>query len=248
MKKTINIFLILFSFIFFQNCDEDQFSPALNHVTFGDSSYSTGVDVGGTTNFDVKVYTSKIMGTDRTFNVVADGSDAAAGSYQVPSTVIVPSGSNEGTLTVALSDVDLGIGVNKLVINFENVLEGHGSGSSTTINYIQNCEEVSGTLELGWDQWGSEVSWEILDALGGAVASGGGYPNAGAVNSDTIAITLCAGRSYTLVTTDAYGDGWGAPGNYTLTIGGVVKVQGDGSLMDGAAPNGASSSASFDTN
>jgi len=252
MKKTVNIFLILFSIFLFQSCEEDQFESSLNYVSFGDSAYSTGVDVGGTTNFDIKVYASTTSGADRNFNVAVDpDSNAATGSYVVPASVTIPSGSNEGTLTVALSDVNLGIGVNRLVINFTDVLGGHDSGGSTTIEYIQNCTEVTGTLDLTFDRWGSEVSWEITDALDGVVASGGGYGDTGAgtSTSDSISITLCAGRSYTLTTTDAYGDGWGAPGNYTLTIGGVVKVQGNGSLMFGGADgNAVSSSAPFDTN
>ena len=250
MKKTVNIFLILFSIFLFQSCEEDQFESSLNYVSFGDATYSTGVDVGGTTNFDVKVYASTTSGADRNFNVAVDAdSNAATGSYVVPASVTIPSGSNEGTLTVALSDVNLGIGVNKLILNFTEVLGGHDSGGSTTIEYIQNCTEVSGTLDLGWDTWGREVSWEIRDALYCVVVSGGGYTDGGTANSDSVSITLCAGRSYTLITTDAYGDGWGAPGNYTLTIGGVVKVQGDGSLMFGGADgNAVSSSAPFDTN
>ena len=250
MKKIANIFLILFSIFLFQSCENDQFESSHNYVTFGSPTISTGVDPGSSTDVTIKVYATQTSGVDRSFNVAVDpDSNAAAGSYSVPASVMIPAGAREGAFTVTLSDVDLGIGVNKLTLNFSDVLGGHDAGGSTTIEYIQNCTEVSGTLELGWDQWGSEVSWEIRDALDGVVASGGGYSNAGPVNSDTIAITLCAGRSYTLITTDDYGDGWGAPGNYTLTIGGVVKVQGDGSLMNDGGGNGAiSASAAFDTN
>jgi hypothetical protein len=251
MKKIANIFLILFSIILFQNCEEDQFESSLQFVTFGDTTYSTGVDVAGSTTVDVIVYTSKIVSSDVTFNVaVATSSNAAPGSYTVPGSVTVPSGSNKGTLTVALSDVNLGIGVNKLVLNFDSVTEGYGSGGSTTVEYIQNCNEVTGTLALAFDRWGSEVSWNIKDALGGVVASGGGYPDTGSGTSktDVISVTLCAGRTYTLTTTDAYGDGWGAVGNYTLTIGGVVKVTGDSSLMDNGGTGTISATATFNTN
>lgn len=252
MKKIANIFLILFSIFLFQSCEEDQFVSDHNYVTFGNSTYSTGVDVGGSTDVNIPIFATQTSGVDRSFNVAVDpSSNAAAGSYAVPASVMIPAGAREGRLTVTLSDVDLGIGVNSLVLNFSDVLGGHDSGGSTTIEYIQNCTEVSGTLDLTFDRWGSEVSWEITDALGGVVASGGGYGDTGAgtSTSDTIAITLCAGRSYTLTTTDAYGDGWGSVGNYTLTIGGEVKVQGDGSLMFGGADgNAVSSSAPFDTN
>lgn len=250
--KTTNIFLAIFLLIFLQSCDEEQFESSLNYVSFSEATYSTGVDVGGTNNFDVKVYASKTTGADRSFNitVVDSVSNAATGSYVVPASVTIPSGSNEGTLTVALSDVDLGIGVNKLVLSFSDVLADHNAGNSTAIEYIQNCTEVTGTVDLTFDQWGSEVSWQILDALDGVVASGGGYSDTGAgtSTSDSISVTLCSGRSYTFVTTDAYGDGWGSVGSYTLTVGGVVKVTGDSSLMNNGGNGSISASAPFDTN
>jgi len=251
MKKTINIFLIIFSFAFLQNCEDEQFESSLMYVAFGDTTYSTGVDVGGSTTIDVTVYTSQKVSSDVSFNVVVDpSSNAAAESYSVPGSVTVPSGSNEGILTVALTDTNLGIGINKLVLKFDNVTAGFGNGGSTTVEYVQNCTEVTGTLDLTFDRWGSEVSWEIKDALGGTVASGGGYSDtaSGTSTSDTIDITLCSGRTYTLITTDAYGDGWGAVGNYTLTIGGVVKVTGDSSLMDNGGTGSISATATFDTN
>jgi hypothetical protein len=251
MKKIINIFLIIFSIVLLQNCEDEQFESSLNYVTFGDTTYSAGVDVAGSTTIDVTVYTSKIVSSDVTFNVVVDpSSNAAAGSYEVPSSVTVLSGTNKGEMTIGLSDVNLGIGVNKLILKFDSVTTGYDNGGSTTVEYIQNCTEVNATLDLTFDRWGSEVSWNIKDALGGVVESGGGYSDTGSgtSTSDTITFTLCAGRTYTLTTTDAYGDGWGSVGNYTLTVGGVVKVTGDGSLMDNGGTGSISATANFNTN
>ena len=241
MKKIANIFLILFTSIFFLNCEDTFLPPSLDYVSFGKSVYSAGVDPGGSATVDIPLYTANVTTSDRTVNVNVDGSGAAAGSYSIPSSVNIAGGTNEGTLTVALSDVDLGIGVNKLVITLEQGAEFY-TGSSTTINYIQNCTEVTATLDITFDFWASETSWEIIDSLGGVVASGGGYSNGQTPISEII--TLCGGRDYTLVFYDAYGDGMndGATlGSYTLTIGGVEKASGGGSF-------GASESNSFDTN
>ena len=249
MKKIINIFIIIFSLVLFQNCEEDQFESTLNYVTFGNSTYSTGVDVGGTQDFDVTVYTSQNVSSDTSFSLSVDEStDADSGSYSIPTSVTVPAGTNSGTFTVTLSDVNLGIGISKLVIGFDDA-GTFSSGNTTTIEYIQNCDEVVGTLDLVFDRWGSEVSWKIFDSEGGLVTEGGGYSDTGpgTSTSDSIDITLCSGRSYSLETTDAFGDGWGAVGSYTLTIGGVVKVSGDGSLMDNGGTGSISTSADFDT-
>ena len=224
------------------NCEDTLEPSALDYIAFGTDKYSTGVDPGGATTFDIPVYTAKVYSAATTFNVTVDGAKAAAGSYDVPASVSIAAGSNEGVLTVSLSDVNLGIGINEITINFKDEA-GSYHGESTTLAYVQNCTEIIATLDLSFDRWGSEVYWEIRDALDGIVVSTGGYPDTGpgTTTTDSVAITLCAGRSYTFLALDAYGDGWG--GDYTLTIGGVVKFTGDGSTLDTTGV-----SIDFDTN
>ena len=224
------------------NCEDTLEPSALDYIAFGTDKYSTGVDPGGATTFDIPVYTAKVYSAATTFNVTVDGAKAAAGSYDVPASVSIAAGSNEGVLTVSLSDVNLGIGINEITINFKDEA-GSYHGESTTLAYVQNCTEIIATLDLSFDRWGSEVYWEIRDALDGIVVSTGGYPDTGPgiTTTDSVAITLCAGRSYTFLALDAYGDGWG--GDYTLTIGGVVKFTGDGSTLDTTGV-----SIDFDTN
>jgi len=244
MKKIIYLFTTFLSFTVLLNCEDTYVPESPAYVTFAKLTYSTGVDPGASTTFDIPVYTADIAGTDRTFDLTTDGTGAAAGSYTVPSSVTIPAGTNEGTITVGLSDVNLGIGVNKVVISFVHA-DGYTNSKSTTLSYIQNCTEVTATVDLAFDRWGSEVYWEITDALGGVVASTAGYPDTGSGTSttDSVTFTLCAGRDYTFFAADGYGDGWGSGSSYTLTVGGVVKVSGDGSGLD---PNGVSTD--FNTN
>ena len=242
MKK-INLILLLFlsmSLFVFNSCDDDE--SEFVYVTFAEPEYSKGVDVGGTESFNITVYTGANVGSDTSFNIAIDpSSDAAAGSYEIPTSVTVPSGSNEGTFTVNLSDVNLGIGINNLVLNFD-ALRNYFDGGSTTISYVQNCTEVTATLDFNFDFYSEETTWEVRDALDGVVASKGGYVNGQWTASETI--TLCSGRDYTLIVYDAFSDGMNDGtnlGDYTLTINGVVKVTGGGNF-------GASESNSFDTN
>ena len=245
MKKLKLILLTVLTVFAFTSCEEEM--PAgqnANYITFGKTTYSTGVDVGGTKSFDIPVYTANVVGTDRAFDItVLPTSTAAAGSYTVPTSVTVPAGSNEGTLTVVLTDTNLGIGINALRLKFADV-EGLSIGANTVLNYIQNCTEVTASLRLNFDFYASETGWRITDALGGVVASkaAGSYTDGAAPATETI--KLCAGRNYTLIVTDAFGDGMNDGskiGDYTLTIGGVVKVAGSGSFT-------ASRSTAFNTN
>ncbi|TBN01362.1 hypothetical protein EYD45_13230 [Hyunsoonleella flava] len=240
MKKIVYNILILTLVACFHSCDES-IVEEVEYVTFGADSYSTGVDVGGSATFDIPVYTTNIAGSDRSYGVVIDmeNSNAASGSYTVPSAITIPAGSNKAMLSIALTDNNLGIGVNNLVLNFADS-EGYFSGESTTLGYIQNCEEVTGSVDFAFDGYGSEVTWEILDALDGVVASGGPYADGQASSSD--AVVLCSGRDYTFIVKDAFGDGLSFPNNgtYTLTVGGVVKASGGGNY-------GAEESTAFDT-
>jgi hypothetical protein len=245
MKKIKYLFLIAISILAFNSCADDipEFTSELNYVTFGASLYSAGVDVGGSTMVDIPVYTTNVTGSDRMVAVYVDlnQTNADPGSYSVPTSVTIPGGSNEGKLSVSLSDVNLGIGVNKVVIDFDEV-SGLYIGSGTSINYTQNCNEVSATLDINFDYYSSETSWEIQDSLGGVVVAGGNYGDGSAPVSEDF--SLCIGRDYTLVFYDAYGDGMfdgDTLGSYTLTVGGDVKVSENGDF-------GGSQSNSFDTN
>jgi len=234
MKKIAYRLLIVLSIVSFQNCNYDSVIPELDYITFSKATYSTGVDPGGSTTFDVIAYTTNVTSSDRSYTVTVDPtSTAAAGSYTVPASITIPAGSNEGTLTIALTDTNLGIGVNKLFLKFE-AGEGYYTAKSTTVNYVQNCTEITATIAFNnFDQWGSEVRYKIFDSLGTAVLSGSGLGDrAAGTYSETRTITLCAGRSYTFLAYDSFGDSWGPGSSYTLTINGVVKVTGDGSILD----------------
>jgi len=241
MKKLPILILFVASLFVFNGCDEETPSTSdLNYVTFGGDMFSAGVDVGGSTTVDIPVYTTEIAGSAKTFNLTVDGSDAATGSYNVPASVVIEAGTNKGTLSVTLSDVDLGIGVNIITIDFEEV-DGLINGGSTAIEYTQNCTEVTATLDISFDYYSSETGWYIVDSLGGVVLSNQ-YGSDG-IWTTSENLSLCSGRDYTLVFTDAYGDGMDDGtnlGSYTLTIGGAVKVTGGGGF-------GASESNAFDT-
>lgn len=242
--KNIKILLIAFIAVFSLNsCNEDMVILDTNYVAFAAPVYSAGVDVGGTNSVDVQIFTANKTGSDRSFEVtVDDSSNAAAGSYTVPSSFTIPGGTNSGILKVELSDTNLGIGVNSLVLNLKKS-EGLSIGEAVTIKYIQNCTEVTATLDIVFDGYGSETSWAITDSLGGVVASKAEGDYADGQASVSEAITLCAGRSYTFTINDAYGDGLSYPadGTYSLKIGGAEKASGSGDF-------GASEATDFDTN
>lgn len=226
MKKITYILLAFIAVFTLNSCEESNEAPGTNYITFAEPTFSTGVDVGGSTSVEIPVFTANTSGSARTFAItVAETSNAAAGSYTVPTSVEIPANTNKGTITVALTDTNLGIGVNRLVLNITQEM-GLSVGGSTTLSYIQNCTEVTATLNINFDGWGSESSWTITDSLGGVVASKAEDTYTDGQANAVETITLCAGRDYTFTFNDAFGDGLSDPanGNLSLTIGGVEKA------------------------
>lgn len=79
------------------------------------------------------------------------------------------------------------------------------------------CNDIEVTLNLNFDQYGSETSWQLKNAAGATVASGSGYTNSSADVTETFCL---ADGCYDFVINDAYGDGiccaYGN-GSYSLT-------------------------------
>lgn len=243
--KTIGTFLILFlSLVVLTGCENDETIAIseIEYISFGNLDYSVGIEPGGSESIEIPVYTGNIVSSNRSFDISVDATNAATGSFSIPSSVTIPGGTNEGVLVVNLSDVNLGIGINNLSIEF--VKNGDiFTGAPTLIDYVQNCTEITATIDFVFDVYAEETGWFITDALGGTVASKPAGTYAG-LSSASESIQLCAGRDYTLVITDAFSDGMfdGTNfGSYTLTIDGVVKVSDGGSF-------GATQSNYFDTN
>lgn len=242
MKKIKLLSIFFLTLVMLTSCEETIEAPQTNYITFSADAYSAGVDAGSTETVDVTIFTANVTAADRTFDLNVDGSGAAANSYTVPTSFTIPGGTNEATVSVVLSDTNLGIGVNTVLLSF-GPQEGLSTGSSAAINYIQNCTEVTATLDIVFDGYGSETGWEVYDALGGVVASKpvGTYADGQVLASETF--QLCSGRNYTFKIIDSFGDGLSFPadGSYSLSVGGTVKASGGGDFGDDESTN-------FDTN
>jgi len=82
---------------------------------------------------------------------------------------------------------------------------------------------VGVTVTIITDTWPDEITWNITDAAGTAVAAGGPY----AAPSTTYNETVCLAEGcFTFNIADSFGDGIFAPGGYSLSIDSVVIASG----------------------
>ena len=220
MKKTANIFLILISTLLLQSCEET-YVPLLDYVTFEATSYDIGVDPVGTSSTDIKIFTTQVSSSSKTFNigVIAAGTDATG--YSIPTSVTVPANSNVGTFTVTASGPDIDPD-NGNTIEVE-ITDGNGSflGQPLTINLFQECQQNEVVFDITFDSWPEETSWELRDANDTVIDSAAEGTYAG---EDDFSKAFCLPNgTYTFIIYDAYSDG---TGSYKLTYNGTILVSG----------------------
>lgn len=223
MKKITFLLLISISLFVFNSCDEEiNETKDINYISFESATFNFGVELDGTTALDLKVYSTKITNSDRTFNitVLLDESSADPASYSVPASVIIPANSNVGLLNISISDINIGENGKNLVLEFATE-EGLLTGEKININIKQVCPLNEVFLDITFDSWPEETGWELLDSSNGVVASAQIGDYAGSTSFST---SFClANGTYTFIIYDAYGDG---TDTYKLSYNGSVIVTG----------------------
>lgn len=224
----INKYLLLsftLALTLFVSCsDDDDTTSGLNYVNFEAASTDFGVELGGSSTREIKLYSTNTEDSNRSFNVLVDMdlTTADAASYSVPTSITIPSGANVGSMDVTVSDINIGDGK---VLALK--LEQDGSffyGNDILLNLQQSCPYNEAALAIDFDDYSQESSWEILDASTAVVASSGGVY---AASTDVANETICLeDGTYTFVFYDSYGDG--LDGTAILNFDGttLVDIQG----------------------
>ena len=228
MKKYLIILIAVVSMSIFTGCEADEEFTQLNYVTFETGSLNAGVEVGGTATYDVTVYTANITDSDRQFAVNADASSTLSSEgYTIPSSVTIPGGSNEGVISVQVSDVDLGVIGKTLQLSLQSEPD-LSVGKPIKINVARTCVGKEFVVDFVFDGYASETSWSLTDDTGAVLVEQGGYSD----DTPTASKSLCLSQgTYTFTVIDAYGDGLTYPnlGSVTLSYAGneLAVIPGD---------------------
>ncbi|MGC6532694.1 MAG: T9SS type A sorting domain-containing protein [Flavobacteriales bacterium] len=166
--------------------------------------------------------------TSASFDLYVDGT--MEGTY--PWSGTIAAGATE---TIVLTSISTPGNTDIEIIMTEangNALEQHTTG------YIAPAADATTwwTVEILTDCWPGETTWEVRDASGATVQSGGPYTDAQTVITEEFGLpsTGC----YSFLMNDAYGDGlngsiWtscGVDGNYTVSTAAGVIASNDGSV------------------
>lgn len=215
MKKYIYLFLASVVFISFSSCEESYVEgTGIPFASFISNTMDLGVDAGSEITQELKIYTTNISDSDRNISVIVDedATNANLGAYSVPATVTIPGGSNEGSLMVAVKDIELTVFEDKELVLRLGYTDQLKTGTPLTIALSQNCPDngIKLRINLTFDSYPDEAAWIILDSDGGSVLQSITPFNYGAYTgmSGTTTIKDClATGTYTIKIYDKYSDG-----------------------------------------
>src|SRR5690606_13097045 len=129
-----NIFLGLLT-VLAVACSEDL--ERVDYVAFQAKTVELVTPPTGSGSAELKVFATTKSGSSRAFTVEVDEASTTAepGTYTVPSTVVIPANSTEGTFSVTSDAVNIG---KKIVLKFlldESIV----LGDAMTINIYEEC-------------------------------------------------------------------------------------------------------------
>lgn len=148
MKKISYILLIAISIFALNSCENDiKGTEDLNYVTFQKDLPLITVEKNSSTSVEVHVYSTQIQKSDTNFNVIIDPSSTInTEAFSVPSSVTIPSGSNDGIITVTFSDINLSENIETLVLQLE-AKQNVFMGGKITLTIQKKCS-LSGIQDL----------------------------------------------------------------------------------------------------
>lgn len=227
MKK-ISKFLYILLAVVAVSCENDEILAPSNYVTFEGTSNTLELDVDSAVSDEFRIFTGSKSGSDRTYNVIVDpASTIPASSYNLPSTITVPGGTNEATVDYTVTyNSDISITGGFIRLQLEDTANNILGNGVYTINVSITCE-LPAVIDFTFDGYGSEVSWTLTDTSGAVLYSGDGYTDGQA--GFTRSVCLASG-DYIFTVNDSFGDGLSFPsdGVFTVTYNDVVLVQDGG--------------------
>ncbi len=236
MKKLL-LYSVLFS-IFMFSCDQGKdptFYDDVNGQTGlgfnGPPAISVTVPEAGIT-VDIPVQVTTVSTSDRSFNVSVDeeaSTPNTSANYTLGS-ISIPAGDYEGNLAVTFNNFEnlADFVTNTLVLNLSLPDGAVVIGSDTVaLNYVKEfvCPDL--VLNITFDTYPGETSWQIENEGGNVVASGTDYGGETSYSEDLCLPNGC----YTFTIFDSFGDGiccnYG-DGSYEILLDGVAVVTSDG--------------------
>ena len=227
MKKVI---LILVGLLFVVSCDETEsvlFDPINGQLAYGfevEAQSVTVVEEGVTTTLEV-ISTIR-TNEDRTIPLAVDESSTGSpDDYQI-GTLVIPAGEHSGFVDIEFNNFANMVDcvTNTLVVNLDTDAPGANGARSVILNYVRDFECPDLFLNITFDDYPGETTWQVADPDGNVLFDGDG----GTGDPISENICVCPG-DYVFTIFDSFGDGiccnYGQ-GSYEMVLNGTVLFSG----------------------
>lgn len=185
-----------------------------------------------TSTYEVTVQATSTSSVDRMVNIMVDedATTADANQYSFSPTVTIPAGQLTGSTTLNFDYSILQFGDTRSLVFDLDLMDDQTinlARTSFALSFVKQCTLNEVVLDITFDDYPGETSWELYDLSTGVdlIASGGDY---GGLTSIQEIFCLESG-DYGFVIYDQFGDGiccaYGN-GSYSLTANGTVIQQG----------------------
>lgn len=200
--KKIYYFLLLTLMLSITGCDFNEVDSVITdtNATFYSVSRSLTIDSDDIV-YNLAVQIPEAYTADKVVNVVASSSSTALnGEYNFTGNIVIPAGE-----LIAYTPVSFNFNAIPSDVPRALVLNIEGTNEEITLDYTKICTSNDVNLNILFDNWPQETSWDIKDSSGAVVESGGTYPGQ-AGQTLSLDFTLADG-TYTFTIYDAFSDG-----------------------------------------
>lgn len=239
MKK---LSLILFTFVvslFLTNCSNEDdnykmFEGPQEALFFNTSSTNFEYTASTPAFVEVLVSSTTKSNVARTIPVIVSPlSTATSSQYSIDmTTAVIPAGQTTAKLKINSGSFSAlpTVGASQLILLFGSGYHVLPNRTNHVVNIQRGCADTRVNLNILFDGYASEISWQLRNSSNTLIASSSPY--ADGLTTFNTQFCLPAG-TYSFRVTDSYGDGLSYPsnGSYTLKLtNGTTLVSGGGNF------------------
>jgi hypothetical protein len=246
MKKISLLFAAMMAFTTLFSCSEHDpaVSPA-ESLSFSAKSTLVKFDPVNPV-YDLTVTATQKSNVDRTISITKlDGIDPVTelpystnleDDFTFSPTVLIPAGEYTGKTVITFNSSNLSLGETRYASFKINDYEGYTLNTTSNlikVSYTPKCSFNEIGVTIVQDPWGTETTWDIKNASGDIVFSGGPYADLG-VNqtfANPTEFTCLQDGTYTFTIYDQYGDGMNYSDNGVTSTGSFKVAKADGTVL-----------------
>lgn len=225
MKKfKLTKLLVLFLSVFLFSCSSEDdnyksYSGSQDARLFNAPSSTLEVLPNGPTFIEVLVSSTVVSNVDRNIEVsINNTSTALPTQYSIDmSTAVIPAGQNTAKLRINSGSYAAvpTTGATTIVLVFNQGIFSLDNRNNHVVSVQRGCIDTKVNLNIAFDGYASEISWNVTNSSNTIIASSGLYSDGLGSYQEQLCLTP---GTYSFTMNDSFGDGLSFPSNGSFTL------------------------------